>query len=416
MSSTKRRKVTSAKDTTGAKDGKEVEDTKQIKITAKPNDIFLKLDELFAEYSARPSEHMSERFMDTISTMQLTDEQLEQALSKIETFMLRMETMKTSQQHMMEMIQYSVKANQGLKAYIHAIIQGDNLTPYHHLGYPDIATLLDQLINLQQFMTVSEAVFQPFATLFSRRKLELEEMYEIIHPPSTAPKWDKSLLLFHCCRDLSSIQCILRTGLRPGTVGRLGPAIYLADCIEKSLGYGQRKSLSENSYGVVLGIQTFIGGKKKETKQDIYRLPPDIDVCVANGSLQVKQTIPITYCDGAVSNLATEFEVKSIGSLFTHTEYAIRRPEHTRISFIMIFRQPVTGFQRVHPIISNPATTIERELYQVQKQNEWIGIILNRIRHVEKTQGLDDPACKNLRSLLDVVRSTNIREKLIYLM
>jgi hypothetical protein len=117
-------------------------------------------------------------------------------------------------------------------------------------------------------------------------------------------KNESSVLLCHCSKTPNSIGTILDEGLQiKGFGGRLGPAIYLADMVAKSINYSSEKQISSGQFGVILVVETVLG-RTFETKQGLNQCPKDFDSVHAIGNTKLLSKVPINFRDGGSSTIS----------------------------------------------------------------------------------------------------------------
>ena len=195
-----------------------------------------------------------------------------------------------------------------------------------------------------------EALRQAFVAVSSGH--EMVGAFEQLHADPWEFANEPTKLLYHCTKLATNLDSILNTGMRPGTGGRLGAAVYLADIMTKCMGYcGQAKLSEDDFYGTILVAQVAPGTLHTTTMDGAH---PGTQTIFAHGIHVPSRECAVRLSDGTSSLLPIgPYLVRKARSSFQHNEYAVRDTRRIRVRFVILFKKT-----RDLPAPAKHATTV----------------------------------------------------------
>ncbi|KAH9248505.1 hypothetical protein BASA81_013831 [Batrachochytrium salamandrivorans] len=282
------------------------------------------------------------------------------------------------------------------------------------IGFKDLSRLLLQVPSVP--MGSIKATKEQVAALscaFNKVALPhmvLQDAFEVMVDPSNNafPTKEPTILLFHCTRNKTNIASILQQGLQvKGTAGRLGAAIYLADALEKSMGYCFRHTSGNgNQYAVAFIVEAALG-RRFETKSELTKLPIGYDSVFAKGEEATKPMQPVPFSDGTSSCITPMGSARTkINSNFTHNEYTVYTPNRVRLRFMLMFSdKPNTVPTTVEKTLPSHHSSVD--LFEAtQRQCSFRKKLLARVNSASKEFGANSPQVKRTQAILEEVNDS----------
>lgn len=319
-----------------------------------------------------------------------------------------------------------------LRASMERLLEMYQLTPEtfklpEQVGFKDLSRLLLRFpIVPTGSCKATDKQVAALSSAFNKANLGnmvLHDAFEVAVGPSTDAfvKNEPTVLLFHCTRNQTNIASILKQGLQvKGTGGRLGAAIYMADALEKSMGYCFRHTSGGNQYAVAFIVEAALG-KRFETTSGVMQLPNGFDSVFAKGEEATKPMQRVTFSDGTSSVITPMGSPRTkVTSCFAHNEYTVYTPNRVRLRFMLMFStkpkaSPSVKAGEAFPhrsssfsFSSPPSLNASGDLLEaMQRDYAFRRKLLARVHSTSIEFGASSPEAKRARTILEEVNDSD---------